>query len=230
MNDKNIYNTKLEICSTNPMTGYNRDGYCRPDENDYGSHLVCAKMNKKFLDFTESKNNNLRSVVKEGNNWCLCEDRYYEAKQANKAPKVIKNATHKNVKPYIRKKIGGTRKKQSFLYNPNNPKKSFDVYIDKDPSDTIPIKYTTIDDVKSTIKKLEKLYKSNAYTHKRIWQVGMIMKVRLEAMLKHKKTLYPNAKYVKQRFNLANKYFIFLGSRSKEKDEKKRKQMVFNLI
>ena len=49
-------------------------------------------------------------------------------------------------------------------------------------------------------------------------------------MLKHKKTLYPNAKYVKQRFNLANKYFIFLGSRSKEKDEKKRKQMVFNLI
>ena len=26
----------------------------------------------------------------------------------------------------------------------------------------------------------------------------------------------------------ANKYFIFLGSRSKEKDEEKRKQMVFN--
>lgn len=26
----------------------------------------------------------------------------------------------------------------------------------------------------------------------------------------------------------ANKYFIFLGSRSEEKDEEKRKQMVFN--
>ena len=51
--------------------------------------------------------------------------------------------------------------KKQFLYNPNDPKKSFDVYIDKDPSDTIPIKYITIDDVKNTITKLEKLYKTN---------------------------------------------------------------------
>ena len=118
-----------------------------------------------------------------------------------------------------------TRKKQ-FLYNPNNPKKSFDVYIDKDPSDTIPIKYTTVEDVENTITKLEKLYKNDKYTHKRIWQVGMIMKVRLEAMLKHKKTRYPNAKHVKERFHLANKYFLFLRSRTK-KDEKERKRMVF---
>jgi hypothetical protein len=46
-----------------------------------------------------------------------------------------------------------------FLYNPNNPKKSFDVYIDKNPKDTIHIKYTTLEDVKNTINKLEKLYK-----------------------------------------------------------------------
>lgn len=118
-----------------------------------------------------------------------------------------------------------TRKKQ-FLYNPNDPKKSFDVYIDKDPSDTIAIKYTTVQDVKNTIKKLEKLYKTGKYSHKRIWQVGMIMKVRLEAMLKHKKTRYPNAKHVKERFDLANNYFLFLRSRTK-KDEKERKRMVF---
>ena len=31
--------------------------------------------------------------------------------------------------------------KKQFLFNPNNPKKSFDVYIDKNPNDTIPIKY-----------------------------------------------------------------------------------------
>jgi|TARA_B100000035_G_scaffold78903_1_gene65922 hypothetical protein len=119
-----------------------------------------------------------------------------------------------------------TVKKQQFLYNPNDPKKSFDVYIDKDPSDTIPIKYSTVEDVKNTIQKLEKLYKKGAYPHKRIWQVGMIMKVRLEAMLKHHKTKYPNAKYVKKRFQLANKYFLFLRSRTK-KDQKERKQMVF---
>ena len=31
--------------------------------------------------------------------------------------------------------------KKRFLYNPKNPKKSFDVYIDKNPKDTISIKY-----------------------------------------------------------------------------------------
>lgn len=117
--------------------------------------------------------------------------------------------------------------KKEFLYNPDDPKKSFDVYIDKDPSDTIPIKYTTVTDVKDTINKLEKLYKDGKYPHKRIWQVGMIMKVRLEAMLKHKKTLYPKAKNVKKRFQMANKYFLFLGSRTKVKTETERKKMNF---
>ena len=54
------------------------------------------------------------------------------------------------------------------MFNPNNPKKSFDVYIDKNPNDTISIKYTTIEDVKKTILNLEKLYKQKKYTHKRI--------------------------------------------------------------
>ena len=43
-----------------------------------------------------------------------------------------------------KKQKGG---KKQFLYNPNNPKKSFDVYIDKNPKDTINIKYTTVNDV-----------------------------------------------------------------------------------
>ena len=55
----------------------------------------------------------------------------------------------------------------------------------------------------------------------------MIMKVRLEAMLKHKKTLYPNAKNVKQRFKLANKYFKFLRKRTKQKTFSERKKMRF---
>mgnify|MGYP007043469407 CR=1 FL=1 len=113
--------------------------------------------------------------------------------------------------------------KKQFLYYPNNPKKSFDVYIDKNPSDTISIKYTTILDVQNTIKKLENLYKSGKYPHKRIWQVGMIMKVRLEAINKYKNTKYPNAKYVNERYNLANKYFKFLGDRTKLPEDKRKK-------
>jgi len=95
-------------------------------------------------------------------------------------------------------------KRKTFLYNPNNPKKSFDVYIDKNPKDTIHIKYTTLQDVKNTINKLERLYKDKEYTHKRIWQVGMIMKVRLE-VLKNKKP---------EQYKLANKYFKYLSNRT----------------
>ena len=132
-----------------------------------------------------------------------------------------KKRTRKNKKKKKRKT------KKQFLYNPNNPKKSFDVYIDKNPNDTIPIKYTTVKDVRDTIKKLERLFKTKKYPHKRIWQVGMIMKVRLEAMLKHKKTKYPKAKKVRERFNLANKYFKFLGKRSKKKTFEERKKLIF---
>lgn len=106
--------------------------------------------------------------------------------------------------------------KKLFLYNPKNPKKSFDVYIDKNPKDTIHIKYTTLEDVKNTIKKLENLYKSKKYSHKRIWQVGMIMKVRLN-VLRDKKP---------EHYKLANKYFIFLGKRT-EVPEKDRYKMIF---
>ena len=99
---KNIKNKTLKICSLKPLTGYNRDGYCRPTIGDYGNHLVCAKMDKRFLNYSASRGNDLRSVVKEGDKWCICQDRYYEAYKAKKAPRVIKNATHIKVKPTIR--------------------------------------------------------------------------------------------------------------------------------
>ena len=55
----------------------------------------------------------------------------------------------------------------------------------------------------------------------------MIMKVRLEAMKKYKKTRYKNAKNVGKRFRLAKKYFKFLGKRTKKKTFKARKKMIF---
>ena len=115
---------------------------------------------------------------------------------------------------YRRTKKNKTKKQ--FLYNPDNPKKSFDVYIDKNPRDTIHIKYTTTEDVKNTIRKLERLYKEKKYSHKRIWQVGMIMKVRLE-VLKNKKP---------EQYKLSKKYFEFLGKRT-HVDDAKRYKMSF---
>tara|TARA_B100000282_G_C31730613_1_gene490743 strand:- start:1706 stop:2116 length:411 start_codon:yes stop_codon:yes gene_type:complete len=129
-----------------------------------------------------------------------------------------------------RKKVKNYRRtKKEFLYNPDNPKKSFDVYIDKNPKDTIKIKYTTVEDVKETIKNLERLFKTKKYPHKRIWQVGMILKVRLEAIYKYRNTKYKNAKNVVSRFKLAEKYFKFLGKRSKIDGFKERKEMRFKI-
>ena len=122
----------------------------------------------------------------------------------------MKHNTKKN-----NKKPKNKTKKQ-FLYNPRNPKKSFDVYIDKNPKDTIHIKYTTIEDVENTIDKLEKLYKNKKYTHSRIWHVAMIMKVRLKVLQIKKPRQYA----------LANKYFKFLGKRTKL-DEKDRYNISF---
>ena len=224
---KNMNKKTLKICSKKPLTGYNRSGYCETDMFDMGSHLVCAKMNKKFLKYTKSMGNDLSTPsssfpgLKPGDKWCLCQDRWNEAFNNGIKTKVIKNATNLSIKDEVRKNInkkgGAKSNKKQFLYNPDNPKKSFDVYIDKDPSDTIPIKYKTIQDVKNTIRKLEKLYKSNKYPHKRIWQVGMIMYVRLK-VLKQKKP---------KEFKLSEKYFKFLGQRTKIKDEKGRKGLTF---
>lgn len=125
----------------------------------------------------------------------------------------------KRQKKYIGRTRRKTRKTQKqFFFNPADPSKSFDVYIDKNPHDTIPIKYKTVDDVKATIQKLEKLYKSGKYPHKRIWQVGMIMKVRL-GVLRNKKP---------EEYRLAKRYFEFLSTRTKmDKDE--RKMVVFRV-
>ncbi len=159
---------------------------------------------------------------------------YRRYKKVNECKKITRDMRYidKKYKLNKTKDICGKKQrggKKQFLYNPNNPKKSFDVYIDKNPKDTINIKYTTVNDVKKTIRKLERLYKNKKYTHKRIWQVGMIMKVRLEAMKKYKKTRYKNAKNVGKRFRLANKYFKFLGKRTKRKTFKDRKKMTFKI-
>lgn len=116
---------------------------------------------------------------------------------------------------------------KQFLFNPKDPKKSFDVYVDKNPKDTINIKYSTIDDVKATITKLEKLYKSKKYKHQRISQVAMIMQVRLRVIFDGRKTEYKGAKMISERYKLAKRYYDFLKQRTKLKTDAERFKTVF---
>jgi len=115
------------------------------------------------------------------------------------------------------KKSKSKSRSRKYYFNNNNPKKSFDVYIDKNKKDTITIKYKTVDDVKKTIRKLERLFKTKKYSHKRIWQVGMIMYVRLRVLKNQKPKEYA----------LSKRYFYFLKKRTKEKTFEDRKELKF---
>jgi hypothetical protein len=103
----NVYGKKLKECSLNPVTGYNRDGYCNLIKNDRGTHLVCAIMTKDFLNFTYNQGNDLISPrnnfpgLKPGDKWCLCVLRWKEAYMNGVAPFVDLDRTHINVLKYV---------------------------------------------------------------------------------------------------------------------------------
>lgn len=103
----NMDNGPLQPCSMNPLTGYTRTGFCESVKGDEGSHHVCAKMDRNFLDFTARKGNDLSSVVRRGQNWCLCQDRWLEAYDHGYAPTVIRNATNQHLKKTVRGAING---------------------------------------------------------------------------------------------------------------------------
>jgi len=99
---KNILGGALQTCSTNPMTGWFRDGCCETQAADRGRHLVCAVMTAEFLAYSKSVGNDLSTPMphynfpglKAGDQWCLCLERWKEAHAAGCAPKVVLEATH----------------------------------------------------------------------------------------------------------------------------------------
>ena len=101
----NIDGTNLEICSLNPLTGYTRSGKCEHENTDFGNHYVCSKMDKKFLDYTKNKGNDLSSVVKPGQNWCLCQNRWMQAYNDGKEPYVLTKSTNNKTRDEVKKAI-----------------------------------------------------------------------------------------------------------------------------
>jgi uncharacterized protein (DUF2237 family) len=99
---RNVFGTELKLCSQDPMTGYFRDGSCNTDENDFGSHTICAVMTEDFLRYSFDMGNDLITPLPEynfpglgpGDHWCLCALRWKEAYLDGKAPLVNLEATH----------------------------------------------------------------------------------------------------------------------------------------
>ena len=99
---RNVLGGTLDICSTQPMTGFFRNGCCDTGAEDLGSHTVCAVMTAEFLAFSRSAGNDLSTSrpefgfagLKPGDRWCLCAPRWQEALDAGAAPRVVLRATH----------------------------------------------------------------------------------------------------------------------------------------
>lgn len=100
----NVLGTPLRACSTDPMTGWFRDGCCRGDPADHGLHLICAVMTAEFLRFSKAEGNDLSTPraeygfpgLRPGDRWCLCATRWRDAYAAGMAPQVVLEATHLN--------------------------------------------------------------------------------------------------------------------------------------
>ncbi len=99
----NVLGTALESCSTDPVTGFFRDGHCNTCTEDQGSHTVCAVMTDEFLAYSKYVGNDLSTPrpefrfkgLRAGDQWCLCAGRFLQAADEGCGPRVNLAATHR---------------------------------------------------------------------------------------------------------------------------------------
>ena len=98
----NVLGGPIQPCSTNPLTGWYRDGCCNTDDTDRGSHTICARVTTEFLEFLQERGNDLITPVpqagfpglKDGDQWCVCAASWREAHHAGKGCPVLLESTH----------------------------------------------------------------------------------------------------------------------------------------
>ncbi|GAA6182166.1 MULTISPECIES: DUF2237 family protein [unclassified Shimia] len=98
----NVLGGDLSPCSSDPVTGFFRDGHCNTCAQDTGSHTVCAVMTAEFLAYSKYVGNDLStprpefnfSGLKPGDQWCLCAARFLQAHDEGCAPKANLEGTH----------------------------------------------------------------------------------------------------------------------------------------
>lgn len=99
----NVLGGPLAACSTDPMTGFFRNGQCDTCAQDRGSHTVCAIMTAEFLAYSAYVGNDLSTArpeygfagLRPGDHWCLCAGRFLQAHDEGCAPRVNLAATHR---------------------------------------------------------------------------------------------------------------------------------------
>ena len=102
MPELNVVGGDLEGCSSDPMTGWFRDGTCRTAPGDVGSHTVCAVMTREFLDHQASIGNDLTTPMpmyhfpglSPGDRWCVTAANWLRAHMDGAAAPVVLASTH----------------------------------------------------------------------------------------------------------------------------------------
>ena len=105
----NVLGTALVPCSYDPLAGYFRDGCCNTDEEDAGTHVICARVTQAFLAYSLQQGNDLITPrpehrfagLKPDDRWCLCALRWQEAFKAGVAPPVILASTHARALDFV---------------------------------------------------------------------------------------------------------------------------------
>lgn len=103
--ERNVLGGTLEVCSTDPTTGWFRDGSCRTGPTDLGSHTICSVVTTEFLDHQASIGNDLRTPMpayrfpglSPGDRWCVTARNWLRAHLDGVASPVVLAATHESV-------------------------------------------------------------------------------------------------------------------------------------
>ena len=101
----NVLGEALQLCSSDPLTGFYRSGYCAAGPDSAAVHLVCIQASDEFLAYSASVGNDLSTAMPQfafpglvaGDRWCLVAQRWLQAHVAGKAPRVFLRATNKAV-------------------------------------------------------------------------------------------------------------------------------------
>ena len=109
MNQLNVFGQTLLPCCFDPLTGFFRDGYCNTNQQDSGTHIICALMTDPFLTFSRDRGNDLITPVPEfnfpglvnGDYWCICVLRWIEAYENQMAPRIKLASTNKIALDYV---------------------------------------------------------------------------------------------------------------------------------
>jgi uncharacterized protein (DUF2237 family) len=100
--ERNVLGGDLGQCSTDPVTGFYRDGSCSTGPEDRGSHTVCAVVTREFLEHQREIGNDLLTPVpayrfpglKPGDRWCVVAARWLQSYNAGVASPVVLSSTH----------------------------------------------------------------------------------------------------------------------------------------